>query len=129
MARFGGEVGLDVRVTPANRWIEVHVTSGASATGTWATGKYCAREDGYATDCDPEAGIFSNRKADVAGVFPAAFVGLSVDLFRDIPVLHGMRLGATAAGGTYPYLGNEEEPGSSAWYGFGLDFSVAFGAQ
>lgn len=129
MTRFGGEVGMDVRVTPASAWFEVHVSYGASATGLWASGKYCRAEDGYARDCDPTAGLLANTHVDMSGVFPSGFVGLSLDLLRGVPVFHGFRLGASAAAGTYPYFGAKEEAGSGAWYGFGFDLSVAFGAK
>ncbi len=128
MTRGGVELGVDVRVTPKNRWAELHVTGGASVTGVTADGTYCMNEAGYGRDCDSDTNEQGDTTGQVSGAFPAAFAGVSLDLFRGIPVLHFLRLGAYMAGGAMPHARfNKEEP-SRAWFAYGLNLTAGIGA-
>ena len=126
--RGGAELTVDVRLTPRNRWAELHVLGGASITGIGLEGSFCTNPDtGYGTDCDVDAGEVAGTHMDFAGAYPSAFVGISVDLFRGVPVLHGVRLGATMAAGTMPSVKDGERQKDRGWYSWGVNVTIGLG--
>lgn len=127
--RVGGEVDADVRLTPINRWAELHLQTGFGVTGLSASGEYCQDDlTGFAVDC-PEPGdpAGSRVSAAVSGAFLTGTVGLSVDLFRGIPVLHSVRLGVLFAGGSMPQVRSGEQVKDTGWYSAGFDLEVGLG--
>jgi hypothetical protein len=120
MKRGGLELIGDVRMMPRNEFIEVHGRAGMSATAVSASGHYCKDEStGYGRDCDAgEAGAASTRPE--GGVFPAGFVGITVELLRGVPVLHGVHVGVYAAAGTRP--GHD-----TRWASVGADLTFGVG--
>ena len=127
MTRGGLELGLDVLVTPPNRWAELHLTGGASLTGLYAEGTYCMNaDDGYARDCDE--GEVGDTGTEVAGAYPSAFAGITLDLFTGVPILHGLRVGAYLAGGTRPSALHGDQSAALSWFSWGLNVSLGIGA-
>lgn len=128
MMRGGAELVVDVRVTPKNRWAELHLSGGASLTALSATGHYCMNDKtGYGRDCDdgkPEPDMAS---VSFDGVLPSAFVGVSGDFFRGVPVLQGVRLGTWLAGGTMPRFEFGERAHDQSWFSWGLNLELGIG--
>ncbi len=130
MMRLGGEFGVDVRVTPVHRWVELHLTGGASITGLWANGTYCMNKDtGYGRDCDMDKDDPPDAKVSAETALPGFFVGAHVDLARDVPYIQGIRLGLVMAGGTQPAFKDGQPRADQPWFSYGAQASVAFGAS
>ena len=128
MTRMGGELSVDVRATPINRWIELHLTGGASLTGLWASGHYCVNKDtGYGRDCDEKDGERPDTTVSVQTAVPSAFVGAHIDLLRDIPIIHGVRLGLIMAGGLQPEFRFGEHEDEQPWFSMGGHISFGIG--
>jgi hypothetical protein len=128
--RGGADVGVDVRVTPINRYVELHGNGGISLTLLDAHGNYCVGTDGrFGVDCPEEAAQRNLVSGSAGGLFPAAHAGLSLDFARHLPyAFHGVRLAIDAAGGSMPTVvaGAQED---AKWYGAaGLSLTVGFGA-
>lgn len=122
MWRGGAELAVDVRATPKKSVAELHFTGGASVTGLSAIGTYCMNEDGHGEDCGAER--VGETKATLAGAIPTGFVGLSVDLFRGVPVLLGVRVGAYLAGDSRPVIHHAERVSDRGWFSWGLKFEI-----
>lgn len=126
--RMGAEAGADLRMTDRSSWAELHMYAGASGTGIFADGRYC--EDattGYAVDC-PENQT-GDVKADLAGVFPAAFAGASFDFARHLDsAFHGLRLATFAAGGLMPTYQNAKREENKTYTAVGVALTVGLGA-
>ncbi len=128
MTRVGGELGFDVRVTPANEWIELHFTGGVSLTHIRAQGSYCINlETGYGRDCDTKKDDQPDTTVAVLTALPAGFIGAHVDVFRDLPVLHGARLGVVLAAGLRPEFRYGEVGDKRMWYSIGAQIAVGVG--
>ena len=128
MSRLGAEFDVDVRVTPISRWIELHFSGGGSVTGVWADGKYCMNEEtGYGRDCDMDKDDRPNAEVSIKTAVPAVHVGMHVDLLRDIPVIHGVRIGVMVAAGLQPTFQNAEVGHWMPWFSTGFQGSVGFG--
>jgi len=125
--RGGLELASDIRITPENRWVELHLTGGASMTGIRAKGNYCMNEAGYGETC--KDGRQGEAKADTSDVYPALFVGAYLDGFRHRTwYLHTLRLGAYMAGGKMPRVRMGQETGvDGSWYSFGLNLIMGMG--
>jgi hypothetical protein len=129
MTRAGLEFGVDIRATPRSRWIELHMTGGAALTGLWGSGRYCLdAESQLGRDCDSAAGEQAGATARVGAALPSIFVGSYVTALRELGFLHGVRFGMVLAGGVLPELRPQEELDHRAWFSWGLELSVGFGA-
>lgn len=132
--RAGAEASVDIRVNDRNHWAEVHAYAGASATGLFADGKYCQNDQtGYAVDCptDDFGNLVQNgdMKAELSGVFPTAFTGVSVDFARHLEsVFHGIRVGTYVAGGLMPTYKNADRKNDKIYTAIGLALTVGLGA-
>jgi hypothetical protein len=127
--RTGLEVATDVRLTPRYRWIELHAVGGVSLTGIVADGSYCSDPGtGYGQDCRGESPAPPTNNASIKGAYPAAFAGLSVDLFRDVPVVHSLRIGGYLAGGLMPNLHFGVQESGSAWLSWGVNVELTLGS-
>lgn len=82
-------------------------------------------EDGRGEDCSAER--VAETKATLAGAIPTGFVGLSVDLFRGVPVLLGVRVGAYMAGGSRPVIHHAEPVSDRGRFSWGLNFEIDIG--
>jgi hypothetical protein len=133
--RGGAEVSVDARVNERNHWAELHVYAGATATGLFADGKYCQNDaTGYAVDCpeDDFGNVIQDgdMSAELSGVFPTAFAGVSLDLARHLDsVFHGVRVGTYVAGGFMPTYKNAEREDNKAFSAIGLALTVGLGAE
>lgn len=128
VSRGGAELGFDVRATPKNRWVELHFTGGVSVTGIGLKGRYCLDQTtGYGRDCDHENGEVGDTQVEMLSAYPAGFVGLSLDVLRDVPVFHGLKLAAYFAGGTMPRVKFNEREKDQAWFSFGLGLTLGIG--
>ena len=121
----GVEASTDIRLTPVNRWAELHLQLGLNLTGLRADGHYCRDREGFAVDCTEES---VRVGADLTGTYPTAFLGLSVDLFRDVPVLHVLRVSTMIAGGSMPRIRDEKQASDRGWFSWGLNLEVGLGA-
>ena len=127
MTRLGGELGMDVRLTPPSSWAELHVQSGAGLSQLFADGKYCMNVDtGWGRDCDDNE--LPNASVEVSGLFPVFYVGASVDIARHLDLfLHGVRIGGWAAGGTLPSAQHGEQVDARNWAAGGLGLTLGLG--
>lgn len=127
MTHLGGEAGLDLRVTPTSSWAELHLSSGGSVSGLFASGDYCTNTNGWGTDC-PDGGP-ADTYAEVSGAFPAIYGGASLDFARHLPIfLHGVRLAVFVAGGQMPAVRYGAKASRRGWDGGGLSLTVGVGA-
>ncbi len=138
MTRAGLEVGLDLRVTPKNRWAELHVGGGASLTLLNATGTYCEDgETGFARQCDKDdpdtPGVdeteMGGRSTDIFGLYPGAYVNISGDFFTGVPYFHGFRVTLYSAGGSRPSVVHGEQEDGRGWFAAGFLLSFAVGER
>lgn len=126
MTRLGAEFDVDVRATPVSPWVELHFTGGASLTGIWANGSYCMNAaTGYGTDCSEDHA--PDADVSIQTALPSVHVGTHVDLLRDLPVIHGIRLGVMVAAGLQPTFQHAEVGHGVAWFSTGFQASVGFG--
>ena len=125
--RAGGEVTLNMRVTPIYEWVEWHVNLGASVTGINASGQYCMNSEGMGKTC--EADETANAEADILGAFPTVFAGTVLHIAHGFgSYFHGLRLGGHYAVGAMPTVIDAERKPDRWWHMFGLHISMAFGA-
>ena len=128
VARGGAELSTDIRVTPRNKWAELHLVGGASVTAIGGSGTYCMdTESGYGIDCGSDG--IANASPDILGAYPAAFVGVGVDLFRNPDIVfHHARLGGFIAGGTMPRIRFAElQDSPNSWFSWGANLTIAMG--
>ena len=129
--RAGGEAGVDIRLTPESRWVELHVNASGSVTGVDAEGTYCVDAQGqYGVDCpEPQNNpVFVSARA--VGVYPSARAGLSIELARHIEIpFHGARIDLGVAGGTMPRVVSGVQTGAHTYGEAGATLSVGFGAS
>ena len=126
--RLGTEVALDARLTPINRWFELHSVVRASATFVSADGTYCLDDNGqFGEDCaDPPERL---TDTSVSGLYPAAYLGLAADFFRHRSgVLHGARFELGVAAGTRPRAEFADQVSAGGYFSLGASFTVALGA-
>jgi hypothetical protein len=129
--RGGVEAGLDARLTPVSRYLELHANMGASLTGLDADGSYCLGADGLsAVDCPDDPASRSVVTASASGFYPSGHAGLTLELGRHLhSPFHGARIGLDFAGGTMPTLRGGRQEGST-WYGAaGLSLTLGVGAS
>lgn len=130
--RGGVEAGLDTRLTPVSRWLELHVNLGAALTGLDADGSYCIGAVGgqYAVDCPEEPADRVRITGSASGLYPSGHAGLTLELGRHLKnAFHGARIAVDAAGGTMPTVVGGRQ-GGSTWYGAaGLSLTLGFGAS
>jgi hypothetical protein len=129
--RGGVEAGLDARLTPVSRWLELHANLGAALMGLDADGSYCVGVGGqYAIDCPDESAQRVLVTGSASGFYPSGHAGLTLELGRHLPSLfHGARLALDAAGGTMPTVVGGRQGGSS-WFGAaGLSLTLGLGAS
>lgn len=127
--RFGAELAGDVRATPINRWIELHITGAASLTGLFGDGVYCLdSQDRYGVDCSDAASMRTSLSA--SGFYPAGSAGLFLDFGRHLAnPFGGVRIGIVGAVGTMPtYLGGVQASAES-YASAGVSLSVGIGAE
>jgi hypothetical protein len=134
LAKGGLETALNIRITPKNRWAQLHATGGAGLTVLSASGTFCAKADtGYGRDCNEAdqttPAEVGRSKVDVLGVYPSAFVGTGVDLFTDVPYFSGLRVMLYAAGGTRPLFVSGVEQTATSWFGAGFTVTVGLGER
>ena len=130
VGRGGAEIGIESLITPKNDWAELRIMGGASVTGLWAKGTYCSdATTGWGRDCNVNTGETGDTVAEVTTALPAGYIGLAVDLFRGVPVLHGVRLSTHFSGGTMPLIRKGPNPRESQkpWWSFGFNVSVGLG--
>ncbi len=128
MTRVGAELGFDLRVTELSRWFELHFTGGASLTSLRAHGTFCVNEDtGYGRDCDIEKDDPADTSVAIQTMMPGGYVGAHIDLFRGVPVVHGVRLGLVLAAGQRPEYRYGESGPDRLWYSLGAAISVGLG--
>ena len=129
VARGGAEVATDIRVTPKNSWLELHLLGGASVTAIGGSGSYCMdTESGYGIDCGDDG--IANASPDILGAYPSAHVGFGVDIARHLDVVfHHARLGAFLAGGTMPRIRYAElQDSPESWFTWGVNLTIGMGA-
>lgn len=126
-ARAGGEIAVDMRLTPASRWIEAHLIAGGSVTYLSAEGVYCTDVEGrWGVDC-PEPPVRQTR-ASATGAYPAGNAGVAVHLFRHRPgAIHGARVLGLLTVGSMPHVESSEQRTSTAYMAAGLALSLSFG--
>lgn len=128
MDRGGLELSTDIRVTPSWRWLELHVTGGASVTFLSARGTYCLNSDtGWGRDCDEDTAEQGDTTRTLTAWLPGLFVGATLDLFRDVPIVHIVRLGAYMSGGSMPVVKQGETADMRGWYAMGLNLMLGIG--
>lgn len=128
--RGGAEVGFDARITPQNRWFELHASASAALTGLSASGHYCLDSAGqFGVTCADPPVPASMTAVSVSGLYPSATAGVALDLFRHHEsFFHGGRLGLLFATGTLPTATGGQQK-SAHWYtAAGAALTVAFGA-
>jgi hypothetical protein len=129
--RGGVEAGLDARVTPVSRYLELHANLGANLTGLDADGSYCVGVDRLGgVDCPDDPAQRSLVTASASGFYPSGHAGLTLELGRHLKnFFHGARIGVDFAGGTMPTLQGGRQQGST-WYGAaGLALTLGVGAS
>ncbi len=132
MTRAGGEVAVEARLTPANQWAELRLSSGVGLTGLLAEGEFCVNErSGWARDCEEEGDTGARSSRELRMALPSGFVGVAVDGLRELAYLHGVRLAAYLAGGMMPRLRDHPERSEDrrAWGMFGLALQAGIGAR
>jgi hypothetical protein len=126
--RGGIEAGLDFRVTPESKYLEVHALVATSLTGLSAEGTYCVgdAQGTYGIDCPEMMPVFRTSRAK--GFYPAIVGSLTFDGGRHLKgEFHGIRLGLLVGGGTLPRVIAAAQD-SARWYASaGGTLSVAFG--
>lgn len=126
--RLGAEGTLDVRLTPLDDWLELHVSGGAGLTSLDAEGHYCVVPGkDFGVDCDSEQTRLIGAKA--GGLFPSLHLALALESMRHFSLFfHGLRLELTSATGTSPVVLNGRQAGSRAFVAGGFLLSASFGA-
>jgi hypothetical protein len=127
VTRGGAEAGVDLRATPENKWVELHVVAGASLTGLKAEGTYCIdAQKTYGIDCPNIMASYQNASA--GGVYPAATGGISLDVGRHFNgEFHGSRVELLVGGGTMPKVTSGAQESAHSYASAGLSISVGFG--
>jgi hypothetical protein len=125
--RGGAEAGIEFRVTPESKALELHLLAAASPTGLSANGRYCLDAQGtFGVDCPDMAP--SPRAASAGGFYPAAVGGMSLDVGRHLNgEFHGGRLALMVGGGTMPTVVNAAQASAHGYGAAGLALSVGFG--
>ena len=129
--RGGVEAGLDTRLTPVSRWLELHANLGAALSGLDADGSYCVGVGGqFAIDCPDEPVERVRVTGSASGFYPSGHAGLTLELGRHLKnTFHGARIAIDAAGGTMPTVMGGRQGGSS-WFGAaGLSLTLGLGAS
>jgi hypothetical protein len=126
-ARGGAEAGVDVRLTPASNWFELHLSANASLTGLSASGRYCLdAQQRFGTDCPDEGAAPALARA--GGFYPAGTAAIAVDTARHFHgVFHGMRIALMAGGGTMPRLVGAEQASAHTYAAAGLSLTLGLG--
>jgi hypothetical protein len=127
VTRGGAEAGVDLRVTPESKWLELHVTGAASLTGLSAEGTYCvgAQRD-YGIDCPDTMPTLVHAKA--GGLYPAATGGLTFDVGRRFDgEFHGGRIALLVGGGSTPRVTAGEQGSARGFISGGFTLSIGFG--
>lgn len=128
--RAGGDVSFDLRLVPENKWVELHLNAGASATALSASGTYCV-DDGrrYPIDCPSQPTAPPPKvSAHASGIFPALVGGASLDVARHLPFwFHGARLAIHIAHGEMPTVVGGVEGDRRAYTAGGATVTLAFG--
>lgn len=129
--RGGAELGVDARLTPASRVVELHVNGGATLTALDADGDYCLDGQGrYGVDCEDAPADRRRVAGSVEGFYPSAHVGVSVDFARHWQsFFHGARLALDVAGGTMPVVVGGEQQSARPYSTVGLSLTLGFGAR
>ncbi len=126
--RFGGEYGMDFRLTPKSQWAEVHLINGLGLLRLDASGSYCEVREGYVVDCDTESGVGPNAETDVHRFFPTVFSGVNIDVARHIGgVFHGGRVGFSFAAGQMPRVRNQTQHDAVGYVSGGLALTLMLG--
>jgi hypothetical protein len=127
--RGGGEAGLDFRVFPEDKEIELHLWAVASLTGLSARGSYCVIDNTVQpVDCDQHQNSHL-ISAQASGVYPAGAFGGAFDIARHIGIVfHGVRLALAFGGGSMPTVHGTEQGSARGYSSFGASLSAAFGA-
>jgi hypothetical protein len=129
--RGGAEAGVDARLTPSSKFIELHANLGATLTALDAHGTYCVGVDGrFGVDCAAPPPEPMPIAGSASGIFPTGHAGVSVDFARHLrAAFHGVRLAVDGALGTMPTVVSGEQQ-SAKWYGAaGLSLTLGFGAS
>lgn len=126
--RAGGELALDVRLLDQNHWAEPHVLLSTSVTGISADGEYCQDDTHmHGVDC-PDTGPTNQVAANVSGAYPAATLGIGIDLLRHRDsYFRGARLEGLAGAGLMPRVIAGQQESAAAYFTIGLAFSVSAG--
>ena len=130
--RLGVEVSADVRVTPVNRWAELHVAGGLAATGLLVDGSYCLdSENKYGVDCPEEGDPGSNMvDASASGLYPSGYLAAVLAFGQHTgSYFHGGRLMLQAAAGTMPTVIGGVQEDAAVYAALGLSLSLGFGAR
>jgi hypothetical protein len=128
--RVGLEIGVDVRLTPRSKWLELHATVGAAATGLSAEGTYCLDDAGrFGVDCPEQVTADDLIEVDASGVYPTGQLGLVLDIARHRDsAFHGARLGLMGAVGTMPTAVSGRQGDAEAFASIGLALTVGVGS-
>ncbi|HEY2409718.1 MAG TPA: hypothetical protein VGI10_27120 [Polyangiaceae bacterium] len=126
-ATHGGvEGGLDARLTPTSKWLELHLNGSASFTALHASGIFCTDAQGqYGVDCGTGTPLTS---AEASGIYPSVNGGLALDFARHNPIFfHGGRLAVDAGAGTMPTVIAGAQHNAKPYAYGGVTLTVALG--
>jgi hypothetical protein len=129
--RGGVEAGVDARITPVSKYLELHTHLGATLTALNADGTYCVGVDElFGIDCFDNQASRNLVSASAGGFFPSGHVGLALDFARHLQsAFHGARIAFDVAGGTMPTVVGGRQEGAR-WYGAaGLTLTLGIGAS
>jgi hypothetical protein len=129
--RAGLELTADARLTPKNKWFELHVLASIALLGLDASGRYCLDAQGkYGVDCpEPPDPIDNITDATVEGIFPAAVGGVAIDLGRHLDsIFHGGRITLMGGGGSMPRIVGGQQQGTQLFTAAGLTATLSVGA-
>ena len=127
--RLGAEAMFDAELVRWAGWLSLHAQAAAQLTALVAGGTYCVDPAGVAIDCsDTEPNVEVDGK--LAGLYPAATGGLSIDLLRrSTSPFHGVRLGLLGAVGRMPNLRGGRQRTGDSYASAGLTLTIGFGGR
>jgi hypothetical protein len=124
---LGVEAQVDVRLTPVNRWIELHASSSAAVTALAASGHHCVDGMKDAVDCSTtDPNTFAD--AEARGLYAAFTAGLSIVSGRHLGgAFHGARLAFEVTMGWMPSVTGGVQTSADAYTTAGISLTVGLG--
>jgi hypothetical protein len=127
--RAGGEAVLDAKIVRLGAVGELHAQGALNATYLSATGAYCVNPEGDGVDC-AEDGSVPRIDGELAGLYSAATLSLSLDLYRrGGGPFHGARLAGMFAVGHMPRLIDGRQQKGDPYVSGGFSLTLGFGAR